>query len=305
LHDRRKLWHAENHHHLRAAMKAPTASVKSRAARILGWEPETWRPATGGYTAAARFVVTRGAQSAFVKAATQELTARLLKREIGAYQKIAGRFMPRLIGYDLDETEPLLIIEDLAGATWPPPWTETSVALVLDQMATMHATPVGLEHGGLLDGREAGWPTVAADPAAFLSLGLVSRDWLERALPALLEAEAACELHGDALTHLDLRSDNICLTTEGVKFIDWAEACRSSAKVDLGFFLPSLAYEGGPRPEDILPGAPEVAAMVAGFFAARAGLPIVPDAPYVRRVQLEQLETALPWAQRALGLPPF
>jgi hypothetical protein len=66
--------------------------------------------------------------------------------------------------------------------------------------------------------------------------------------------------------------------------------------------LPSLHYEGGPPPEAILPGAPEVAAWVAGFFAARAGLPIIPDAPAVRRVQREQLSTALPWAQRALGL---
>jgi hypothetical protein len=53
-----------------------------------------------------------------------------------------------------------------------------------------------------------------------------------------------------------------------------------------------------------LPDAPEIAAWLAGFFAARAGLPIIPDAPLVRRVQREQLSTALPWAQRALGLTP-
>jgi hypothetical protein len=53
-----------------------------------------------------------------------------------------------------------------------------------------------------------------------------------------------------------------------------------------------------------LPDAPEVAAWVAGFFAARAGLPVIPDAPRVRVVQRQQLETALPWAARALGLPP-
>jgi len=48
--------------------------------------------------------------------------------------------------------------------------------------------------------------------------------------------------------------------------------------------------------------APEVAAWVSGFFAARAGLPDIPDAPSARRVQREQLSTALPWAQRALHL---
>ena len=109
---------------------------------------------------------------------------------------------------------------------------------------------------------------------------------------------------GDALTHLDLRSDNLCITHEGVKFIDWAEARRSSSRVDLGFFLPSLAYEGGPLPEAILPDAPDLAALISGFFALRAGLPDIPGSPFVRRVQREQLSTALPWAIRALGLPP-
>ena len=38
--------------------------------------------------------------------------------------------------------------------------------------------------------------------------------------------------------------------------------------------------------------------------AARAGLPGISDAPRVRLVQRQQLQTALPWAARALGLPP-
>lgn len=171
-------------------------------------------------------------------------------------------------------------------------------------MAEMHATRTELAHGGLLEGRDAGWPTVAIDPTAFLSVGLVTPAWLERALPTLIAAETSCRLEGDALTHLDLRSDNLCLTPNGVKFIDWAEACRSAADVDLGFFLPSLAYENGPLPETILPNRPDIAALVSGFFAMRAGLPDIPGSPFVRRVQREQLSTALPWAVRALGLPP-
>jgi hypothetical protein len=90
-----------------------------------------------------------------------------------------------------------------------------------------------------------------------------------------------------------------------VVFVDWNLACRSNARLDLGFWLPSLQFEGGPAPEAILPDAPEVAAWVAGFFAARAGLPEVPDAPRVRLVQRQQLATALPWAIRALELPPL
>ncbi|MGH3031166.1 MAG: hypothetical protein ACRDNE_10445 [Gaiellaceae bacterium] len=69
-------------------------------------------------------------------------------------------------------------------------------------------------------------------------------------------------------------------------------------------WLPSLEAEGGPPPEALLPEAPEAAAFMSGFFAARAGLPPIPTAPHVREIQLAQLLTALPWAARALGLPP-
>jgi hypothetical protein len=121
----------------------------------------------------------------------------------------------------------------------------------------------------------------------------------------LIEAEQACSTEGDAVTHWDIRSDNMAFTGDGLKLVDWSEACLSNPDPDVGFWLPSLSFEGGPPPETILPHAPEVAAWVSGFFAARAGLPDIPDAPFVRRVQREQLSTALPWAQRALGLPPL
>jgi hypothetical protein len=94
----------------------------------------------------------------------------------------------------------------------------------------------------------------------------------------------------------------MCLAAGAMKFIDWSEACLSNPRLDLGFWLPSLAYEGGPPPEAILPDAPEVAAWVSGSFAARAGLPGIPDAPFVRRVQREQLSTAPPWVRRMLRL---
>lgn len=285
-------------------MDRPAPDIVARVERLLGWTPESWRPVHGGYTPAARYAVANGDRTGFVKIATTEMTAWQINREIVAYAGISGRFVPRVLGAEADETTPILIIEDLSHASWPPPWNERLVAEVVDTIAEMHATRTELDHGGLLTGREAGWPTVAAQPDAFLSLGLVSAAWLDRALPTLIAAETSAELAGDALTHLDLRSDNLCVTAEGVKFIDWAEACRSSADVDLGFFLPSLAYEGGPLPETIQPGRPDIAALTAGFFAARAGLPDIPLGPFVRRVQREQLSTALPWAIRALDLPP-
>jgi hypothetical protein len=281
----------------------PEPAIAERVASLLGWRPQRWRPVSGGYTPTARYAVSDGTRSAFVKIATTPITVEMLHREIAAYDAVHGPFMPRLLGADDDAAIPILAIEDLSHATWPPPWTTQLVDSVVEAIATMQATPTTLRRGTLLDGREPGWPTVAKAPGPFLSLGLVSPRWLDAALPQLIAAEQSCPLAGDELTHFDLRSDNLCIAAGGVKFIDWAEARRSSGRVDLGFFLPSLAYEGGPAPEAILPDAPDVAALVSGFFALRAGMPDIVDAPYVRRVQREQLAAALPWAIRALDLP--
>jgi len=286
-------------------MSRPAPDIVARVERLLGWTPETWRPVHGGYTPTARYAVSDGKRSGFVKISTTEMTAWQMNREIAAYAGISGRFVPEVLGADPDSQVPILIIEDLSAATWPPPWTDKLVHQVLDTIAEMHATPSTLPHGGLLEGRDAGWPSVAEDPKPFLSLGLVTPAWLDGALPTLVAAEQSAQLAGGALTHLDLRSDNLCLTPSGIKLIDWAEACRSAPDIDLGFFLPSLAYEQGPLPDSIVPNRPDIAAVVSGFFAARAGLPIIENAPFVRRVQREQLSTALPWAIRALELPPI
>lgn len=231
----------------------------------------------------------------------------MLRREVRAYGVLSGAACcPRLFGWQDDDRNPLLVIEDLSEAYWPPPWNDARVAAVLDAIEGMHALKADLPaYQAVHGGREPGWKSVAAHPEPFLSLGMVKEDWLKRALPALIEAENSCATEGTAVTHWDLRSDNICFVVRQPRFIDWAEACLSNPKLDLGFWLPSLCFEGGPAPEDILPAAPEVAAWVAGFFAANAGLPNIPDAPFVRRVQREQLSTALPWVVRALKLPIY
>ncbi|HEX4198015.1 MAG TPA: aminoglycoside phosphotransferase family protein [Caulobacteraceae bacterium] len=281
----------------------PSAQLRSRAATRLGWTPEAWRAVAGGYTPAARYRVSAGGRKAFVKAATTPLTGDMLRREAFAYQRVRAAFMPKLLGWEDHPTEPVLIIEDLSGATWPPPWDARCLDAALAGIDAMHRTPADLHPmAEAHTSAKRGWATVAENPAPFLALGMASSDWLTRSLPRLIEAEAQCRLDGPALCHFDLRSDNMCIAGSGVKFIDWAEACLGDARLDLGFWLPSLAFEGGPKPQEILPDAPDVAAWVSGFFAALAGLPDIPGAPFVRRVQREQLSTALPWAVDALGL---
>ncbi len=139
-----------------------------------------------------------------------------------------------------------------------------------------------------------------------MKLGLATPEWLERALPVLIEAAARVQDEGEEVIHLDVRSDHMCKAARGIVLIDWNCACLGNGAVDTGFWLPSLQAEGGPAPDAILPNRPDIAACVSGFFAARAGGPPIPDAPHVRIVQLQQLSPALLWAARELELPlPF
>lgn len=281
------------------------AELQVRIERLLDARLLACRRAEGGYTPATRLVCDTSRGACFVKIGATPLTARFIRREIAVYTALRGDFMPRLVAAEDHEHEPILIIEDLSTCDWPPPWDEHAVERVRAQIEAMHAAPASLEQfAEVLSAIVGGWSAVAVDPEAFLSLGLANQAWLEAALPALVAAEARCPTEGEALCHWDLRSDNLCLSPGRVVFVDWNLACLSNPALDLGFWLPSLAYEGGPAPERLLPNAPEVAAWVSGFFAARAGRPGIPDAPRVRLVQRQQLSTALPWAIRALGLPP-
>jgi aminoglycoside phosphotransferase (APT) family kinase protein len=150
-------------------------------------------------------------------------------------------------------------------------------------------------------GSLAGWHDVARDPGPFLSLGLVTREWLDAALPALLDASDRTLVAGDSVVHCDVRSDNLCLRDGRAVLFDWNHARIGNPAFDVAFWLPSLKLEGGPDPHEI--GVDELAALVAGFFAAHAGLPPPEGAPLVRGFQRAQLEVALPWACMVLGLP--
>ncbi|MBB2204273.1 phosphotransferase [Gluconacetobacter takamatsuzukensis] len=279
--------------------------IAERVASILDWTPQSLSRIAGGYTPAARYRVQAARKSAFVKIGTNGATASALRKEEAAYRAVGMAFRPTLIGFQDDETHPILVTEDLSGNFVAPPWDAKKIESVLRLVERLHASPAALRpyrdiHGDM----DAGWVVVQRDPGPFLGLGIASQAWLCRALPALLAAEASCATSGNAPCHWDIRSDNLAFPADGAKLVDWSEACLSNPRLDLGFWLPSLADEGGPEPEVLLPGAPEVAAWVSGYFAARAGLPVIPHAPRVRQVQRRQLVTALAWAQRALRLPP-
>ncbi len=101
-----------------------------------------------------------------------------------------------------------------------------------------------------------------------------------------------------------MHSANLCFAGERVLLLDWSYACRGNPRVDVAFWLPNLRCEGGPEPDAILPDEPGLAASLSGFWAANAGLPPPAPGSSVRAAQRRWLRVALPWAARALGLPP-
>jgi hypothetical protein len=282
-----------------------TAELRARLETILSDTVIAAVTVNRGYTPAARWLVTlRERGTVFAKVGTTQFTRDALRLEARVYGTLALNCMPQLVAWDDHPTEPLLVLEDLSAGFWPPPWTPALIEEVRAALDELHRSEASLDtfaelHGNLGDG----WQSIAADPEPFLALGLASRPWLEAALPVLIAASAQVQSEGREVTHFDMRSDNICRSPRGIVFIDWNGACLGNGALDTGFWLPSLQAEGGAAPEEVLPARPDIAAYVSAFFAARAGLPGIPDAPRVRTVQLQQLVPALAWAARALELP--
>jgi hypothetical protein len=282
-----------------------TEALARRVALRLGRTVAAVHAVTGGYSLAQRFVIRwLGGGSVFVKGATDADTALWLRSEYTIYARGRARFLPELLGWEDDGAAPWLALEDLSAASWPPPWSSSRIDAVLATMAEVAACPASdLPSMETRRTDFAGWPRVAAEPEAFLRLGLATDRWLSRALPTLLDAEGRAVLDGDALLHNDVRSDNLCFADERVVLVDWNWACRGNSKLDIAAWLPSLALEGGPAPEVILPEEGNLACFVAGFYAAHAGLPPLSGRPTLRALQLAMLRQSLAWATRALGLP--
>jgi hypothetical protein len=242
--------------------------------------------------------------TAFVKAGAEEVTSEFVRDELRFYESVAAPFMPELLGLDADDP-PLLVLEDLSHAHWPPPWDDRAIEAVRATLEAVWATPIPGWVPPVTDERDrfaGGWAEIEGDPEPFLSTGLASAGWLERSLPVLRAAAESAPLEGDALIHLDVRSDNLCLADRGAVLVDWNWVHRGNPDLDLAAWLPSLRLEGGPEPEALLPGAGGLAAVLGGFFASRAGLPPPPTAPKVREFQRAQAEICIAWASRQLDL---
>jgi len=269
----------------------------ARAETVLGVEAETWAGVVRtGYSLNEHWTaVFADGTRAFLKLARIDPSPQWLRDEAAVLATVQGPSAPRFIAFD-DGAEPLLVLEDLMPARWPPPWREGDIDAVLaalGEVSQQHADVPRLEHENW-----NGWREIEDDPEPFLSTELRDAAWLERMLPSLVAAADAAPLAGEALLHCDVRSDNLCVKDGHVVLVDWNHARIGNPSFDIAFWLPSLVLERGPQPQHF--GVDELAAVVAGFFAARAGLPRPAGAPRVREFQRAQAAVALDWVEAVL-----
>jgi hypothetical protein len=228
----------------------------------------------------------------------------------------------------------LLLLEDLKGKKRVPPWSEKLAVQAVKDIASFHLRGIPEEtkvetigESGVADN----WLTIKNNTNErnyFLELFQDVRSeaefWLEQVIDVLIEVESDLLRSNQpwGLIHKDIRSDNLCYRDDKLVVFDWALVCRGPLMYDIGFFFPSLEGEGGPIAERLLPEYQKVmaaggvefpsftakcaAAATAGFFASRAGQPMIPMLPRLRQVQRLQLGPALRWMCSILELqqPP-
>jgi aminoglycoside phosphotransferase (APT) family kinase protein len=223
---------------------------------------------------------------------------------------------PRLLASMEPDGWVVLIFEEIVGSPPALPWQPAELSRVLDAMATLASlltpspipAPPATVPGGL-----NGWASLCADPSSLDELpGLDA--WVRTNVELLSEVASTSDSahQGSTLLHTDIRADNVLLTAEGVVFVDWPHAKIGAPWVDLVYFLPSVAMQGGGDPQMLFWDHPlghradlravcSVLAGVAGFFIYGATREPPPGLPTLRRFQLAQGIEALSWLRRMMA----
>ena len=227
---------------------------------------------------------------------------------------------PLLWSYDDEESGwILLVFQDIEGRHPHMPWRLDELDRVMDGLAKLAdaLTPSPLPVSLVGSARDAfdrsvnGWRQLAEESTDLDRLDQWSSRNLDRLIE--LESQAPDAVDGDTLLHLDVRADNMLLTTNEVWLFDWASACVGASWVDAVGFAPSVAMQGGPHPEQVVARHPAArsaepasitaaVAAIAGYFTHRALQPPPPGLPTLREFQAAQGKVARAWLAQRAGL---
>ena len=147
----------------------------------------------------------------------------------------------------------VLLFEEIDG--WHPefPWRDQDFERVLEALTLLaeQLTPSPLvAPSASIPGEQNYWELLSNEPTALVrlvGLDLWVRDNLDRL--AKIAATTGLAFEGTTLLHSDIRADNILLTGDRVFFVDWPHATVGASWLDLLYFLPSVAMQGGPDPQ--------------------------------------------------------
>ena len=287
----------------------PPAAVLAAITTATGVRPTSWRHVVAGHTYADKWLVELpDGRSAFVKAGREASARAQIEREASILESVAAPYMPRLYGAASVGEWSALVLEDLSGAHWPPPYTDRGVAL-LEMVMQVGATapPHGLDRRP--EGRPLGtyWQRIAAHPEPVLAHGLFSAAWLEEAQQVLDAAESVARLAGDDFLHDDVWAANVCYTERGAILIDWASASVGDRRIDLAYALLSIRSSDVTPPPIDFPDEAAYAALLAGAAAYQAAQPVDDSIQYhsvLRAGWLHDLRYALDWVSELLQLDP-
>lgn len=293
------------------------ASLTGSIEQVIGSPVVEARTQRGGFSpgVAARLLCADGTRW-FVKAVSAEAnpdTPGIHRREAEILRGLdplaaAGNLpIARLRGVVEQDPWIALILDDVDGHNPATPWADgelTRVLAAVDALADA-LTPAPLATPGIeaLGEEFTGWRTLAQTPDDD-RLDRWSRDHLDEL--AELEATWTDAAAGDTLVHADLRADNILLTRDRVVVVDWPHACRGAAFIDVVFFAPSVAMQGGPQPADLMAmtrigrcvdrqAVTATVCALAGYFTQRSLTPAPAGIPTVRAFQAAQGQIARRW----------
>lgn len=295
------------------------AAVQSWAQQVLGSAVVSAASQPGGFSpgAACRLVLADD-RRAFIKAVSASAnpdTPGLHRREARVAAALPhGVPAPEFLGSYDDGEWVALLFADVEGRQPGQPWQLPDLGRVISALDTLHElmTPSPLEDATgvqeLHRSNLSGWRNLAQADAGDLD------DWSGRNLAALADLEPGWEAAaaGTTLLHNDVRADNVLITAGGVVFVDWPAACVGAPWFDVVAFAPSVAMQGGPKPDWVLASSrtgaaadPDavtaVVAAVAGYFTWQARQPAPQGLPTVRAFQAAQGQHARAWLRRRTG----
>ncbi|HTX00474.1 MAG TPA: phosphotransferase [Acidimicrobiales bacterium] len=210
-----------------------------------------------------------------------------------------------------------LLFEDVDGESPHLPWRELELRSVLEAITALSValtpSPIEVRRAGDAFHGRAHWAELTAEPQLLEPFAALD-PWVVANLErfAGIEQGFSEATRGDSLLHLDIRADNILLCSDRVVFVDWPHAAVGAPWIDLVYFLPSVAMQGGPDIDELFSSHPladgadrdrvvTVLTVLAGFFLRGATEPPPPGLPTLRSFQWAQAVEALRWLRHMDG----